>query len=158
MDFLIIKSIKAAYRVLITFQLTCIGIKYGVSKTNPFQDSTLSLLVTAVFSHVIASAADMNKPNTIITFYLSGIVASETLMWILIAHLFWFCLINFLLLVLVKFLFFHYLTQLLLPYFNSITHLLLRSFAPSTASLSCSLEHLQMMFTCQIQNRQDSQV
>ncbi|QCD78070.1 hypothetical protein DEO72_LG1g1699 [Vigna unguiculata] len=79
MDFLIIKSIKAAYRVLITFQLTCIGIKYGVSKTNPFQDSTLSLLVTAVFSHVIASAADMNKPNTIITFYLSGIVASETL-------------------------------------------------------------------------------
>ncbi|QCD78072.1 hypothetical protein DEO72_LG1g1701 [Vigna unguiculata] len=119
-----LKGMKVAYRSLITFLLTCIAIKYGVSKINPLQGPTLSLLVTAVSSHVIASATDMDKPNTIITFYLSGTVACETLLWILIDQLSLFCLINFLLIVIVEFLFFHPLTKLLLPYFNSITHLL----------------------------------
>ncbi|QCD78051.1 hypothetical protein DEO72_LG1g1680 [Vigna unguiculata] len=116
------ENIKAAMGALMTFLLSCIGIKYGASKTNPFQDSILSILVTAVFSHAIASAADMDQPNTIIIFYLSGIVACETLLWILIAHLYWFCLINFLLLLILQFLFFHLLKHLLLRSFNSITH------------------------------------
>ncbi|WVY93278.1 hypothetical protein V8G54_032366 [Vigna mungo] len=124
MDFFSMKSMKAAYLGLITFLLGCIGIKYGISNINPFHDSTLSLLVTAVCSHLIASAADMGNPNTIIIFYLSGIVACETLLWILIAQLSWFSLINFLVLLILKFLFSHFLTQLLLPYFNCITQLL----------------------------------
>ncbi|WVY94343.1 hypothetical protein V8G54_033431 [Vigna mungo] len=118
------KSMKAAYLGLITFLLSCIGIKYGISKTNPFHDSTLSLLVTAVFSHLIASAADMDNPNTILTFYFSGTVACEILLWTLIAQFSWFCLVNFLVLLILKFLFSHFLIQLLLPYFNCITHLL----------------------------------
>jgi len=117
------KSNKA-YLVLIALQLTCIGIKYEVSKTNPFRQSTLLLFLTAMFSHVLASVADMSKPITIITFHISGILGCQTLFWILIAQLFWFSLINFLLLLLVRFLFFDFLTQLLLAYFNCITQLL----------------------------------
>ncbi|WVY94329.1 hypothetical protein V8G54_033417 [Vigna mungo] len=72
----------------------------------------------------VAYLADMDNPNTIIIFVLSGIVACETLLWILIAKLFWFSLVNFLVLLIFKFLFFHFITQLLLPYFNFITQLL----------------------------------
>ncbi|XP_022642789.1 uncharacterized protein LOC111242668 [Vigna radiata var. radiata] len=132
MDFFSMKSMKAAYLGLIIFLLGCIGIKYEISNTNPFHDSTLSLLVTAVISHLIATAADMAHPNTIIIFYLSGIVACETLLWILIAQLSWFSLVNFFVLLILKILFSHFLSQLLLPYFNCITQLLLRT--PPNAS------------------------
>ncbi|KAK8468596.1 hypothetical protein PHAVU_006G113166 [Phaseolus vulgaris] len=111
------------YLALVTFQLTCIGIKYGVSKTNPFQQSTLLLLLTAMFSHALASAADMTKPITVITFHFSGILGCETLLWMLIAQLLWFSVINFLLLLIVKFLYFDFLTQQLLS-FNWVTQLL----------------------------------
>ncbi|WVY92522.1 hypothetical protein V8G54_031610 [Vigna mungo] len=124
MDIFSMKSMKVAYLGLITFLLSCIGIKYGISNTNPFHDSTLSLLVTAVCSHLIASAADMDNPNAILIFYLSGIVSCETLLWILIAQLSWFSLINFLVLLIVNFLFSHLLTRLFLSYFNCITQLL----------------------------------
>ncbi|KAK8468594.1 hypothetical protein PHAVU_006G063401 [Phaseolus vulgaris] len=56
------------------FQLSCIGIKYEASNTNPFHQSTLFLLLTAMFSHVLASVADINKPITTITFHFSGIL------------------------------------------------------------------------------------
>jgi len=52
--------------------------------------------------------------------YLRDTCISNTL----IAQLLWFSLINFLLLLLVNFLFFHFLTQLLICSFNYITHLL----------------------------------
>ncbi|XP_068495196.1 uncharacterized protein [Phaseolus vulgaris] len=67
------KSNKA-YLALMAFQLTCIGIKYEAFNTNPFHQSTLFLLFTAMFSHVLASAADINKPITTITFHFSGIL------------------------------------------------------------------------------------
>jgi len=109
------------YLVLITFLLTCIGIKY---ETNPFNQSTLLLLISAVFSLVLASAADMSKSITIITFHFSGILASQTLLWILIPQFLWFSLINFLFLLLLKFLLFDFLTQLLVgSSFNCITQL-----------------------------------
>ncbi|KAL9319990.1 hypothetical protein ACSQ67_011829 [Phaseolus vulgaris] len=58
------KSNKA-YLALMAFQLTCIGIMYEASNTNPFHQSTLFLLLTAIFSHVLASAADINNPITL---------------------------------------------------------------------------------------------
>ncbi|KAK7333285.1 hypothetical protein VNO80_30050 [Phaseolus coccineus] len=116
---------EIAYLALITFQLTCIGIKYGVSNRDPFHQLTLLLLLLiATFSHVLASVADMTKPITVITFHFSGILGCETLMWILIAQLLWFTVVNILLLLLVKLLFFDFLTQLLLLSFNWITQLL----------------------------------
>ncbi|XP_068495194.1 uncharacterized protein [Phaseolus vulgaris] len=117
------KSNKA-YLALMAFQLSCIGIKYEASNTNPFHQSTLFLLLTAMFSHVLASVADINKPITTITFHFSGILVCQTLLWILIPQLLWFSVINFLLLLLVKFLYFDFLTQLILLSFNCITQLL----------------------------------
>jgi len=110
-----------AYFVLITLLLTCIEIKY--LHTNPFNQSSLLLLLTAMSSHVLASAADINNPITIITFHISGILASQILLWILIPQLLWFSLINFLLLLLVKLLFFDVLSRLLLRSFHCITQL-----------------------------------
>ncbi|KAK8468595.1 hypothetical protein PHAVU_006G088333 [Phaseolus vulgaris] len=117
------KSNKA-YLALMAFQLTCIGIKYEAFNTNPFHQSTLFLLFTAMFSHVLASAADINKPITTITFHFSGILVCQTLLWILIPQLLCFSVINFLLLLIVNFLYFDFLTQLLLLSFNCITQLL----------------------------------
>jgi len=148
---------KKAYLVLIAFELTCIGIKYEVSKTNPFQQSTLLLLLTAVFSHVLASAADINNPITIITFHISGMLASQTLLWILIPQLLWFSLINFLLLLLVKFLFFDVLSRLFLCSFNCITQLFLCSFNCITQLLSASPPNLVEMPNTELQP-QESEV
>ncbi|WVY95078.1 hypothetical protein V8G54_034166 [Vigna mungo] len=83
------KSNKA-YLVLMALLLTCIGIKYGVSKTDPFQQSR--------------------------------IIACETLLWILIAQLLWYSIINFLLLLLAIFFFFHPLTHLIISFINYVTH------------------------------------
>ncbi|KAL9319989.1 hypothetical protein ACSQ67_011828 [Phaseolus vulgaris] len=112
------------YLSLMAFQLSCIGIKYEASNTNPFHQSTLFLLLTAMFSHVLASAADINNPITTITFHFSGLLGCQTLLWILIAQLLWFSVINFLLLLIVNFLYFDFLTQLLFLSFNCITQLL----------------------------------
>jgi len=104
-------------------QLTCIEIKYGVSNIDPFQPSTLLLFLFSMFSHVLASSADITKPVTIITFHASGITACQTLLWTLTAHLLCFSDINFLLLLLAIFFFFHSLTHLLLCFINYyITH------------------------------------
>ncbi|XP_022642950.1 uncharacterized protein LOC106775561 [Vigna radiata var. radiata] len=94
----------------------------------------------------VAYLADIGNPNTVIIFYLSGIVACETLLWILIAQLFWFFLVNFLVLLILKFLFSHFLIQLLLPYFNRITQLL-----PGTPPNSSDMPNTE-------QQQHDSQV
>ncbi|WVY95080.1 hypothetical protein V8G54_034168 [Vigna mungo] len=113
---------KKAYLVLMALLLTCIGIKYGVSKTDPFQQSTLLLFLISMFSHVLASTTDMTEPITIVTFHVSGITACETLLWILTAQLLLYSIINFLLLLLAIFFFFHTLTQLIISFINYITH------------------------------------
>nr|KYP76211.1 hypothetical protein KK1_020444 [Cajanus cajan] len=107
-----------AYIVLIALELASIGIKYQVSVTNPFQQSTPTKLffVTAICCHVLASNADMSLPATLITFHVSGIVACQTLLWILLAEFRWFCVINFILLLELRFCYFNYIaniTQLL---------------------------------------------
>ncbi|QCD78055.1 hypothetical protein DEO72_LG1g1684 [Vigna unguiculata] len=115
------KSNKA-YLVLMALLLTCIGIKYGVSETETFQQSPLLLFLIAMFSHVLASTSDMTQTIIFITFHVSGIIACETLLWILSAQILWCSIINFLLLLLSIFFFFHSLTQLLLCFINYITH------------------------------------
>ncbi|WVY92538.1 hypothetical protein V8G54_031626 [Vigna mungo] len=81
---------KKAYLVLMALLLTCIGTKYGVSKTDSFQ-----------------------QPR---------ITACEILLWILSAQLLWCFIINFLLLLLAIFFFFHPLTHLIISFINYITH------------------------------------
>ncbi|WVY95081.1 hypothetical protein V8G54_034169 [Vigna mungo] len=102
--------------------LTCIGIKYGVSKTDSFQQPPLLVFLIAMFSHILASTANMTEPITIITFHVSGIIACETLLWILSAQFLWCFIINFLLLLLSIFFFFHTLTHLIISFINYITH------------------------------------
>ncbi|KAL2956127.1 hypothetical protein AAZX31_18G068300 [Glycine max] len=124
-------KIHKAYLVLVALELTCIGIKYGVSNTNnPFQQSSLLLFLTAIFSHVLASSADMTKQIIIITFHMSGITGCETLLWILINDFMCYCMVNLLLLLLAKFVFFNHVAQLLVYFFKYISQLLLH--------LSCS--------------------
>ncbi|WVY93037.1 hypothetical protein V8G54_032125 [Vigna mungo] len=81
---------KKAYLVLMALLLTCIGIKYGVSKTDPFQQSRIT--------------------------------ACDTLVWILSAQFLWYSIINFLLLLLAIFFFFHPLTRLIISFINYINH------------------------------------
>lgn len=118
-------KIHKAYLVLIGLELTCIVINHGVSKTNPFQQSSLLLFLTATFSHVLASTADMTKQITIITFHLSGITAVETLLWILVPDFMWYSIVNLLLLLLAKFIFFDHVAQLVVSFFQYISRLLL---------------------------------
>ncbi|KAL2332897.1 hypothetical protein Fmac_014110 [Flemingia macrophylla] len=111
-----------AYFVLIALLLASIGIKYGVWNSNPFQQTTPTklLFVTAMFCHVLASNADMKMPTIIITFHVSGTVACQTLLWIFLAELVWFCVINMLLLMVVWLCYFDYIAN--------ITHLIHASF------------------------------
>ncbi|KAL2332893.1 hypothetical protein Fmac_014106 [Flemingia macrophylla] len=116
------------YFTLMGIEFTIIGIKYGGSATtNPFQQSTPSptvlLILTALFSHVLASAGDMLDNNTLITFHVSGIVGCETLLWIILSDQFlWYFIINLLFLLIASFCFFNYdVTKLLpQPFNNSI--------------------------------------
>ncbi|RDY08654.1 hypothetical protein CR513_07092, partial [Mucuna pruriens] len=115
---ILIMNKDKVYFVLIALELTCIGIKYGVSVTNPFQQlsATILLFLTAMFSHVLAFTADMSVPTITKTFHVSGVVACETLLWILLSHFLWYSIINLLLLLLASFCFFNYIlniTQLL---------------------------------------------
>nr|KYP76250.1 hypothetical protein KK1_020483 [Cajanus cajan] len=109
------------YFVLMALELTCIGIKYGVSDHNPFQQisPTMLLFILALFSHVLALTADMSMPTNIITFHVSGVVGCEALLWILLAQFLWYYIINLLLLLLASFCFFNYIVH--------ITHLLRRT-------------------------------
>ncbi|KAL2332908.1 hypothetical protein Fmac_014121 [Flemingia macrophylla] len=118
-----------AYIVVMTFQLTFIGIKYGVSNTtNPFQQSTpspaVSLFLAALFPHVIASMLDMTNKTIIITFHVSGVVGCEALLHIFLCNFFWYCITNlFLLLLVLSFCFFDYISHMLLRLFNYASHL-----------------------------------
>ncbi|KAL2332894.1 hypothetical protein Fmac_014107 [Flemingia macrophylla] len=132
------------YFTLMGIELTIIGIKYGGSgTTNPFQQSTPSptvlLVLTALFSHVLASAGDMLDNNTIITFHVSGIVGCETLLWIILSDqfLWYFIIINLLFLLIASFCFFNYVTRLqLAPSFNNST-------APATPANAPQVPNIQ---------------
>ncbi|KAG5002152.1 hypothetical protein JHK87_023224 [Glycine soja] len=128
-----------AYFVLIAMLLSSNGIMYQVSNSNPFQQSTPTklLFVTAIFCHVLASKADMSLLTTIITFHVSGIIASQTLLWILLAQLLWYCIINLLLLLVAWFCFFGYIA-------NNITQLL--HSAPSHAHQMPNMEPQEAQF------------
>ncbi|KAG4923711.1 hypothetical protein JHK87_049251 [Glycine soja] len=132
---------QKAYLVLIALELTCIGIKYGVSSTNnPFQQSSLLLLfLAAIFSHVLASTADMTKQIIIITFHISGMTGCETLLWILIHDFMCYCMVNLLLLLLAKFFFFNQVAQLV-GYFFKYTSQLLRQVSGSNVDQMPNLE------------------
>ncbi|KAL2332900.1 hypothetical protein Fmac_014113 [Flemingia macrophylla] len=106
-----------AYLILMASELTIIGIKYGNGTANPFQQSTpsptLLLLLTALFSHVLASTGDVKDKNTIITCHVSGVVGCETLLWIILSDQFsWYSILNLLFLVIASFCFFNYITRL----------------------------------------------
>ncbi|KAG4923699.1 hypothetical protein JHK87_049239 [Glycine soja] len=56
-------------------------------------------------SHVVASTAEMSLPTTIFIFHVSGIVACQTLMWVLVSEILWWYIINVLVLLVASFCF-----------------------------------------------------
>ncbi|KAL2332905.1 hypothetical protein Fmac_014118 [Flemingia macrophylla] len=109
-----------AYTILIALMLTLIGIKYEGSINNPFQRSTPStvLFLTSMFCHVLATAStplsQLNLPIIVFTFHMSGILACQTLLWILVSELLWWYMINVLLLLVASFCFnYDHLTRLI---------------------------------------------
>ena len=87
-------SPRSVYIFLITLEAASIGIKYQGLSTNPFQEPRPSMLLflIAIFCHAISLAAKIGWPTTII-FHVSGILACETLLWILVAEFWWWCAI-----------------------------------------------------------------
>ncbi|KEH34135.1 uncharacterized protein [Medicago truncatula] len=113
-------SMPKAYTLLMTLELGSIGIKYQGLNTNPFQQSpqTLLLFLTSIFCHVVSSTADLTLPSTMIIFHFSGIVACETLLWILLPEFWNWYIINIFLLMVTTFCFFNYIhsiVKLFLP-------------------------------------------
>ncbi|KEH34134.1 transmembrane protein, putative [Medicago truncatula] len=84
-------SMPKAYTLLMTLELGSIGIKYQ---------------------------ADLTLPSTMIIFHFSGIVACETLLWILLPEFWNWYIINIFLLMVTTFCFFNYIhsiVKLFLP-------------------------------------------
>lgn len=96
-----------AHTILMSMLLTSIGIKYEGSNTNPLQHSSpiKMLFITAICCHVLGHTAEMSLPTTIFIFHVSGIVGRQALMWILVAELLWWYIINLLLLLVASFCF-----------------------------------------------------
>ncbi|KAL2332839.1 hypothetical protein Fmac_014052 [Flemingia macrophylla] len=145
---------RKAYIVAMTFQLNCIGIKYGIpNATNPFQESTRSpavlLFLVALFPHVIANMLDKNKKTTIITLHVSGLVGCEALLHIFLGSFYWYCIINLFLLLLILFLgFFDYVIDLLLRLFSYASRVLQSLFnCTTTAAPSDGFSMPDMMET-----------
>ncbi|RZB51005.1 hypothetical protein D0Y65_047736 [Glycine soja] len=66
----------------------------------------MALMLTAVgINHVVASTAEMSLPTTIFIFHVSGIVACQTLMWVLVSEILWWYIINVLVLLVASFCF-----------------------------------------------------
>lgn len=95
------------YTTVMTLELGSIGLKYQGSHTNPFQQSTQTMLMflTAMFCHAVASMADLSSQTTMIIFHLSGVVGCETLLWILLTEFWWWYVINLFLLLVTSFCF-----------------------------------------------------
>ncbi|KAG5141312.1 hypothetical protein AAZX31_12G218400 [Glycine max] len=89
---------KALYVFLFTLLLGSVQIKYREPETNPFLSTpTLSLFVASITCHGLASmAAHTNLQGSLIIFHLSGIVGCEVLMWVLLADILCYCMINML--------------------------------------------------------------
>ena len=93
------------YICLITLELGSAAIKYQGLTVNPFQERSASMLIflIATCCHAIALEAKDSSP-TIILFHVSGVTAWETLLWILVAQLLWYIIVNvFLLLAVISF-------------------------------------------------------
>ncbi|AES70746.1 transmembrane protein, putative [Medicago truncatula] len=113
-------SFYKAYTILMSLELSSIGIMYQGSDTNPFQQSSpiCFLFLTSVFCHVVATMADMSLPTTMIIFHFSGLVGCETLLWILLPEFWNWYIINLFLLMVTSLCFFnciHDIAKLFLP-------------------------------------------
>ncbi|KAH1153555.1 hypothetical protein GYH30_049262 [Glycine max] len=71
---------KGLYVILFTLLLGSVQIKYTEAVTNPFL-STPTI-------HELA--------RSVIIFHRSGIVGCEVLMWVLLADILWYCMVNML--------------------------------------------------------------
>ena len=99
---------RRAYICLITLELASIAIKYQGPSTNPFQEihASMLLFLIAIFCHAVALATQISMPTAIL-FHVSGAIACESLLWILVAEFWWCIIINGLLLLVVGLCFYY---------------------------------------------------
>jgi energy-coupling factor transporter transmembrane protein EcfT len=119
-----------SYTILMSLELASIGIKYQGLNTNPFQQSspTILLFLTALFCHVVSSTADSTLPITMVIFHISGVVGCETLLWILLLEFWNWYIINLFLVLVTSF-----------CYFNCIHNITTKLFLPSPTHSTASL-------------------
>ncbi|XLS77186.1 hypothetical protein HN51_061411 [Arachis hypogaea] len=98
------------YICVVTLELASIAIKYQGINTNPFQEihATMLLFLLATPCHAIALAITNHNivimPNSItiiVLFHVSGTISCESLLWILVAQLWWFIILNVLMILVV---------------------------------------------------------
>ncbi|KAH1197115.1 hypothetical protein GmHk_18G050983 [Glycine max] len=86
-----------AFVILFTLLLGSVQIKYTEPGTNPFLSTpTMSLFVASITCHGLASMAADTNLQALIIFYMSGIVGCEVLVWVLLADIFWYSMVNML--------------------------------------------------------------
>jgi hypothetical protein len=92
-------------------ELALMAVLYQSSNTNPFPQSSpiYILFLTSLCCHVVVTMADMSLPPTIIIFHFSGVVACETLLWILLPVFWKWFLINLFPLLVILFCFFNFI-------------------------------------------------
>jgi len=104
------------YTILMSMELASIGIKYQGS--NP----TFPLFLTALFCHAVTTMADFSFPTTMIIFHFFGLVACETLLWILLPQFWNWYIINLFLLLVTSFCFFDCIHNIIKPYLPSLSN------------------------------------
>uniref|UniRef100_K7MQD6 Uncharacterized protein n=1 Tax=Glycine max TaxID=3847 RepID=K7MQD6_SOYBN len=86
---------KGLYAFVFTLLLGSVQIKYKEPETNPFLSTpAMPLFVASITCHVLASMAGTNLQAPLIIFHLSGIVGCEVLIWVLLADIFWYSMVN----------------------------------------------------------------
>ncbi|KAH1197094.1 hypothetical protein GmHk_18G050968 [Glycine max] len=85
--------------------LMALIMKAQITTPSNIQAQVHVVFLTAMCSHVVASTAEMSLPTTIFIFHVSGIVACQTLMWVLVSEILWWYIINVLVLLVASFCF-----------------------------------------------------
>ena len=112
------------YVVLITLELTLTAIKSQGLSPNPFQErspSTLVFLIALGFHFIALKARDSSQ--AVFFLHASGVIACETLLWIIVDELLRYVIINFVFLLLAVFLHYNDISELLSTWFQWIVEL-----------------------------------
>ena len=84
------------YFTLMGLLVALVAMKYQALDINPFQPlcPTMLLFLISLCNHAVAFTTDMSFPTTIYIFHISGVVGCETLLWMIVSQISYWCIIN----------------------------------------------------------------